>query len=221
MPQLQMQKRYSTLTCNPKFKAVLLGEVGVGKSSLFRRIKDNIFDERLQATIGIESCSRSFDVDGEKISFQIWDTAGVEKFSTPTRNYYRNTQALLLVYSVDDPTSLQRLTKWIRNAEDQAPKATRFLIGNKCDQEKSISDESANNFAATYECADIFLTSAKTGEGIDQALVKITEELLNSYQVAFMMESSFPCNITSTYEESISLSKDKNNNSMKDKSCCF
>ena len=41
--------------------------------------------------------------------------------------------------------------------------ATRFLIGNKCDQEKSISDESDNNFAATYECADIFLTSAKTG----------------------------------------------------------
>ncbi|KAK3581082.1 hypothetical protein CHS0354_033870 [Potamilus streckersoni] len=221
MTQLNRQKRFSCLKGNPKFKAVLLGEAGVGKSALFHRIKDDVFDERLQATIGIESCSKSFDVDGEKISLQIWDTAGVEKYRTLTRNYYRNTQALLLVYSVDDPTSLQCLTKWILDAENQAPMAMRFIIGNKCDREKSVSDQSAHNFAATHECADVFITSAKTGEGIDQAFVKITEKLLNSYQGPFLKESSFPCDVTSTYEDSISLSKDNNNNSMKERSCCF
>nr|ADM89081.1 Lea/Rab family small GTPase [Sinohyriopsis cumingii] len=221
MPQHSSQKRFSSLRAAPKFKAVLLGDVGVGKSSLFLRIKDDVFDERLQSTVGIESCLKSLYVDRAEISFQIWDTAGVEKFQSLSRSYYRNTQVVLLVYSVHDSTSLQRLTKWIKDTEDHSPNAMKFLIGNKCDQEKSVSDQSAHNFAATHECADVFLTSAKTGEGIDQALVKITEQLLNSYQRPFMMESPFACDITSTYEDSISLTKDKNNNGKKDRSCCF
>ncbi|KAK3581080.1 hypothetical protein CHS0354_033868 [Potamilus streckersoni] len=221
MPQLSYQKRFSSLRGAPKFKAVLLGEVGVGKSSLFLRIKDDVFNEKLQPTVGIESCFKSLYVDRAEVSFQIWDTSGVEKFHSLTRSYYRNTQVVLLVYSVHDSASLQRLTKWIQDIEHHSPNAMRFLIGNKCDQEKSISDQSAHNFAATNECADVFLTSAKTGEGIDQALVKITEKLLNSYQRPFMMESPFAYNITSTYEDSISLAKDKYNNGKKDRACCF
>ncbi|KAL3860662.1 hypothetical protein ACJMK2_010756 [Sinanodonta woodiana] len=221
MPQLSSQKMFSSLRATPKFKAVLLGDAGVGKSSLFLRIKDDVFDKKLQPTVGIESCFKSLCVDRAEVSFHIWDTAGVEKFQSLTRSYYRNTQVVLLVYSVHDCTSLQRLTKWIQDVEQHSPNAMKFLIGNKCDLEKSVSDQSANNFAATYECADVFLTSAKTGEGIDKALVKITRKLLNSYLGPFMLESHFACDSTSTYEESISLTKDTNNNSVKERSCCI
>ncbi|KAK3581083.1 hypothetical protein CHS0354_033871 [Potamilus streckersoni] len=221
MSQLNKQNQLSPLTDTPRFKAVLLGEGGVGKSSLFLRIKDNVFGETLQPTIGIESCSKSLYVGGEKVLFQIWDTSGVEKFQSLTRSYYRNTQVVLLVYSVQDSTSLQLLTRWIKDADDHAPNAMRFLIGNKCDLEKSLSDQSVNNFAAMHECVNVFSTSAKTGEGIDRALVKITEKLLNSYQGPFMMESPFLCDSTETYEDSISLTKSNKNSGKKDKSCCF
>ena len=60
-------KRRSTVGGPPKFKVVLIGESGVGKSSLFMRLKDDVFGPGIQPTVGIESCSRFVDVDGDKI----------------------------------------------------------------------------------------------------------------------------------------------------------
>lgn len=55
-------------TRGPTYKVVLLGELGVGKTSLFRRIKENIFDEFSTTTQGIDSCTKVFKVDGESIT---------------------------------------------------------------------------------------------------------------------------------------------------------
>ena len=54
-------------TRGPTYKVVLLGELGVGKTSLFRRLKDNTFDEYQTATTGIDSCTRVVKVDGETV----------------------------------------------------------------------------------------------------------------------------------------------------------
>lgn len=151
------------------FKVVLLGEAGVGKSSIFLRLKENVFGESLQPTVGIESCSKVVKIDGQSITvsikllllctcisrntstylmivqqasnftrptytcifpdnflylfkkFSIWDTAGAERFKTITRNYYRNTHAVLLVYSCDDPSSLHYLAQWAEDCSQYAP----------------------------------------------------------------------------------------------------
>ena len=57
----------------PTYKVVLLGELGVGKTSLFKRLKDNTFDEYQTATTGIDSCTKVMKVDGEQIMVSVWN----------------------------------------------------------------------------------------------------------------------------------------------------
>ena len=68
---MRAAKRRSTVGGPPKFKIVLLGEQGVGKSSLFMRLKDDVFGPDVQPTAGIESCSKLVDIDGDQIVVSI------------------------------------------------------------------------------------------------------------------------------------------------------
>lgn len=203
-------KRRSTVGGPPKFKIVLLGETGVGKSSLFMRLKDDVFGPGIQPTVGIESCSKLVEVDGDQIVLQVWDTAGVERYRTLTRNYYRNTHASFLVYSVDNPSTLHYLSKWIQDIHDSAPNAMRFLIGNKIDLERLVSDESVQDFAAAHDCDSAFYVSAKTGHGLDDVLLKMGEKLLETFQVPWV-ESE-----TQTFDRTIQINA---NSKRQDPSC--
>ncbi|XP_048763661.1 ras-related protein Rab-1-like [Ostrea edulis] len=181
------------------FKAVLLGEAGVGKSSIFLRLKENVFGERLQPTVGIESCSKVVRIDNQTITLSIWDTAGVERFKTITRNYYRNTHAVFLVFSCDNPSSLHYLSQWADDCSRHAPKALKFLIGNKTDLERLIPVENIDNFAAGFECEDTYFMSAKTGAGVDESFQRIGERLMDVFNTPLIVESH--------YNESIEITK--------------
>ncbi|XP_011425085.2 ras-related protein RabC [Magallana gigas] len=173
------------------FKVVLLGEAGVGKSSIFLRLKENVFGESLQPTVGIESCSKIVKIDGQSITFSIWDTAGAERFKTITRNYYRNTHAVLLVYSCDDPSSLHYLAQWAEDCSQYAPNALKFLIGNKSDLENLIPSESVDNFSAAFECEYTYLFSAKTGNGVEESFERIGERLMDVFNTPLIIESQY------------------------------
>ncbi|XP_060074186.1 ras-related protein Rab-35-like [Ylistrum balloti] len=175
----------------PLFKVILLGEVGVGKSSLFLRVKDNTFIQGLQPTVGIESCVKTLYVEDEKVALVLWDTAGVEKFKTMTRNYYRNTHAAVLVYDVNNPASLQYLSKWANDALDFAPNALRFIMGNKSDLERNVITDSTENFRYAHNCECVLPVSALTGEGIDNALTIIATKLMGAYKTPLFYESLY------------------------------
>ncbi|XP_022319744.2 ras-related protein Rab-1-like [Crassostrea virginica] len=181
------------------FKVVLLGEAGVGKSSIFLRLKENIFGDSLQPTVGIESCSKVMKIDSQNITFSIWDTAGAERFKTITRNYYRNTHAVLLVYSWDDPSSLHYLAQWAEDCTLHAPKALKFLVGNKTDLERLIPAESIDNFSAAFECEYTYLVSAKTGAGIDESFQRIGERLMDVFNTPLIVESQYEHSIEITH----------------------
>lgn len=176
----------------PTYKVVLLGELGVGKTSLFRRVKDNTFDEYQTATTGIDSCTKVIKVQGETVmvsrhvsyilmpaiinlfQLSIWDTAGVERFRTLTRNYYRNAHAAVFVYSVSEASSLHYLSQWIKDTQNFAPNATRMLIGNKIDMEPMEVDElTSKSFAKAHEFDLHFHTSCKSNSGISDAFEQL------------------------------------------------
>ncbi|XP_074645738.1 ras-related protein Rab-1C-like [Tubulanus polymorphus] len=166
-------------TEGPVFKVVLLGEVGVGKTSLFYRLRDNDFKESVKKNNVVNSCSKIVTVGNHKISFTVWDTAGEERFRTLTLNYYRNAHAVVVLYSVDNPSSLHFLPKWVDDANAYAPfGALKLLIGNKCDLGSEIKPDAIDDFKSIY-CIDLaFTLSAKTGEGVEEAFYKIAEKLL-------------------------------------------
>lgn len=153
----------------PTYKVVLLGELGVGKTCLFRRLKDNTFDEFSTATAGIDSCTKTTKVDGDTITMNIWDTAGVERFRTLTRNYYRNAHAAVFIYSVTEVSSLHYLSQWEKDAQSFAPNAVRMLIGNKIDLEAEVDEFTAQSFAKTHAFELDAMISCKTNKGVKEA----------------------------------------------------
>ena len=82
------------------FKLIIIGDTGVGKSCLMRRVMDNEFKVEHQVTIGVEFGSFVFKVDERVIKLQIWDTAGQESFRSVTRIFYRGTDCVFLTYDI-------------------------------------------------------------------------------------------------------------------------
>lgn len=162
----------------PLFKVILLGEAGVGKTAIFHRSKDNIFDERRKTTVGIDSFSLYVKVGDQQVTLGVWDTAGVERFRTITNNYYRGSHAAIFVYSVEEPSSLHYLGHWIRDLEEYSPNAIKILVGNKKDLNSQISNETIEMFNNANDCKLNMLMSAKTGEGIQDAFNAIAKLLV-------------------------------------------
>ena len=94
------------------FKVILLGDGGVGKSSLMNRYVSHKFDTQLFHTIGVEFLNKDLEVDGHFVTIQIWDTAGQEWFRSLRTPFYRGSDCCLLTFSVDDSQSFQNLSNW-------------------------------------------------------------------------------------------------------------
>lgn len=106
----------------------------------------------------------------------------MERFRTITNNYYRGSHAAIFIYSVDEPSSIHYLGHWIRDLEEFAPDALKILVGNKKDLECQISAETIELFNNANGCSLSVLTSAKTGEGVQNtfnAIAKMLVEKLN------------------------------------------
>jgi small GTP-binding protein len=86
-------------------KIIIIGDSGVGKSNILLRYSEGKFVENYMMTIGINFVFKVIALDGIKIKLQIWDTAGQDKYKTITQNYYRNSQGVLIVFSIDSRES--------------------------------------------------------------------------------------------------------------------
>ena len=105
----------------------------------------------------------------------IWDTAGVERFRTLTRNYYRNAHAAVFIYSITDVSSLHYLSQWEKDAQSFAPNAVRMLIGNKTDLEAEVDEFTAQSFSKTHAFELDAVVSCKTGTGINEAFDRLAK----------------------------------------------
>jgi small GTP-binding protein len=82
------------------FKFIVIGDTGVGKTSIIGRLTENRFDSNHEFTVGVEFASKSIMINGKVIKLQIWDTAGQEEFKAITRSYYRSSAAALVVFDI-------------------------------------------------------------------------------------------------------------------------
>lgn len=72
-------------------------------------------------TIGMEFFSKRLEIDGVRVKLQIWDTAGQETFQSIVRNFYKNSDAVFVVYSVADRKSYDAVASWVAEARENAP----------------------------------------------------------------------------------------------------
>ncbi|KAK3703761.1 hypothetical protein QZH41_008440 [Actinostola sp. cb2023] len=132
------------------YKIVLIGDSGVGKSSLLSRFTRNEFDLESKSTIGVEFATRSIQVDGKVIKAQVWDTAGQERYRAITSAYYRGAVGAVLVYDLTKQKTFQDVERWLMEVREHAdPSIVIMLVGNKCDLRhlRAILTEDAKKFA--------------------------------------------------------------------------
>ncbi|MEQ2307358.1 Ras- protein Rab-9A, partial [Ameca splendens] len=156
-------------------KVILLGDGGVGKSSLMNRYVTNKFDAHLFHTIGVEFLNKELEVDGRRVTLQIWDTAGQERFRSLRTPFYRGSDCCLLTFSLDDGQSFQNLSNWKKEfayyADIKDPDSFPFVVlGNKLDvPDRQVSGEDARQWCRENGGHPYFETSAKDATNIASA----------------------------------------------------
>jgi Ras-related protein Rab-1A len=187
------------------FKILLVGNSSVGKSSLFLRFVDDIWNETFVPTIGVDFKIKTIEVEKKNVKLQIWDTAGEERFRTIISSYYKGAHGILLMFDVTDYDSFESLENWLIEIEKNANKnVIKLLIGNKIDLEENrkVSYNQAKDFADSNGIQYIE-TSVKLNTNVNQAFWEIGKELMNATKdKEFIHESN---------KKTITISKNANN----------
>uniref|UniRef100_A0A914DFX8 Uncharacterized protein n=1 Tax=Acrobeloides nanus TaxID=290746 RepID=A0A914DFX8_9BILA len=134
------------------------------------------------STVGIDYRNKLVDVDKYKVKLQIWDTAGQERFRSITSSYYRDADALLLVYDVSNRSSFENIRNWLSQVKEFAKESVQMtLIGNKIDlsSQRKVKIEEAKQLAMAYNIS-YMETSAKTGQNVQEAFHALAKRLVAS-----------------------------------------
>ncbi|XP_051981483.1 ras-related protein Rab-35-like [Xyrauchen texanus] len=163
------------------FKLLIIGDSGVGKSSLLLRFADNTFSGSYITTIGVDFKIRTLEINGEKVKLQIWDTAGQERFRTITSTYYRGTHGVIVVYDVTSAESFVNVKRWLHEINQNCDDVCRILVGNKNDDpgSKVVETNDAQKFAEQMGI-QLFETSAKENVNVEDMFNGITELVLKA-----------------------------------------
>ncbi|EDO17432.1 hypothetical protein Kpol_1037p28 [Vanderwaltozyma polyspora DSM 70294] len=172
-------------------KVIVLGDSGVGKTSLMHRYVNDKYSQQYKATIGADFLTKEVTVDDDKAAtMQVWDTAGQERFQSLGVAFYRGADCCVLVYDVTNSKSFENIKSWrdefLIHANVSSPETFPFVIlGNKIDVEDSkkiVTQKSAQELAKELGDVPLFLTSAKNAINVDQAFEEIARSALQQNQ---------------------------------------
>ena len=164
-------------------KVVLVGESGVGKTSIISRYVSDTFSAVLVSTTGACFSSKTIPYENNvDINFEIWDTAGQERYRALTKVFYKSATVCILVYDITRKNSFEELRKyWISEIKENASEGIILaVVGNKSDmyEFEQVSTNDGMKFA--QDVGAIFqLTSAKKSLGIDDLFLSIGEKFVH------------------------------------------
>eukprot|EP00002_Diphylleia_rotans_P000156 TRINITY_DN10083_c0_g4_i1.p1 TRINITY_DN10083_c0_g4~~TRINITY_DN10083_c0_g4_i1.p1 ORF type:complete len:202 (+),score=35.98 TRINITY_DN10083_c0_g4_i1:129-734(+) len=171
-----MNGRLSQIPPERTLKVIMLGNSGVGKTSILHRFMNGTAPDSTVSTIGAEMYEKVYNQGPQRYRLQLWDTAGEEKFRSVTASYFRNGNAVLLVYDVADMASFYELRPWIQDVKNYfgENQVAIIMVANKVDRERMVDSSSAKSCAEEMrvEYAEI---SVKTGEGCDDLWTRMAE----------------------------------------------
>lgn len=166
-------------------KVIILGDSGVGKTSLMNQYVSKKFTNQYKVTIGADLIKKEVSVDGKTVTMQIWDTAGQERFQSLGVAFYRGADCCVLAFDVTVGKSFDNLDSWrdefLVKASPQDPDSFPFvLLGNKCDIDKSgkVRKDKVHTWCGTKNGIPYFETSAKEAIGVDDAFMEIARRAL-------------------------------------------
>ena len=206
-------------TYDPVLKIVLVGEVGVGKTTLLTQFAECKVDPDRKSTVQVDFKERSIKVQGNHMKLEIWDTVGHEKHRRLTNNFYRGSKGALIVYDITNRESFDMINLWLQALDEVVGEdLPKILIGNKKDLavNRVIKEYQGEEFATTLGIP--FLeTSALKLDDVEKAFIMLVNEYFAKQESQAIPFSSSQAEI----RNSIILQKDnKPVNDPKASGCC-
>ena len=164
-------------------KIVLVGDSGTGKTNILMNYINNSFYSNSKSTVGVDFYSKSLNIKGNLIKFDIWDSSGQERYKSITTVYYKDAKGFLIVYDITSKTSFDNIEKWIDEILKVVQNPIIILIGNKIDlnEGRTVSIEEALQKAEKYNC-DFYEVSALDGKNIDFIFINLVYKILKKIE---------------------------------------
>jgi len=166
------------------YKVLLLGDTTVGKTCFLMKYTDKTFQDIHMATIGLDYRLKSMKLkSGKNIKLQIWDTAGQDRFRAITKNYYKGSHGIILIYDVTNIQTFENVKSWVNQIREEAStNVIIYIAANKIDmeEERKVSKEEGEKLA--QELGFPFMeTSAKSGVNINETFDDLVERIDKVY----------------------------------------
>ena len=164
-------------------KIVLLGETSVGKTSIITRFTQNSFNPNTLSSLNAQFVTKTIEINSEKITFDLWDTAGQEKYRSLAKIFYKDAKVIIFVYDITNKKSFDEIKNyWYNETKENVEEENVIfcLVGNKNDlyEEEKISEKDAQEFADSIN-AIFKSTSALSNTGIPNLFDNVVRKILN------------------------------------------
>ena len=194
-------------------KLILLGETAVGKTSIINRYVQDSFSDSLMSSTSMAYVQKKITLNRQKISLNIWDTVGQEKFRSLSKLFFKDTKIVILVYSIVDKKSFDNLSYWLNSVKETI--GSDFIlgvVGNKCDLflEQKVDEELGAEFAKNNGGIFEQISAKENRTGLDNYITKLVSEYLKLN----------PQEITNKSNNSIHLFKEDENTEEVKAGCC-
>lgn len=170
------------------FKLVMVGNSGVGKTSLVQYEIQNTFKNESESTIIFNHLFKNYSIFDKIVRLQIWDLCGQEEYQSSIKSFYKSSLCNIIVFSLDDLESFNMVNRWIEDIKDNhnSDDYILVLIGNKTDLEKErvVSKEKIEEFCKDNQIENYYEASAKTGENVHE----IFKDLVRKLFIKFAMQ---------------------------------
>jgi small GTP-binding protein len=172
-----------------RFKISVVGDGGVGKTSLIRKFTLGSFKKDFVPTIGAQFSVFDLELESDKLRLLLWDIAGRDTFRFLRERFYKNSRAAIIVYTLEDNElgidSFEHISDWNEDIRRFCGNIPVVLFANKADlvDKKDIDHSILQEIVEKNGFLGYYVTSAKSGKGVQQAFNKIIEELYNSYKI--------------------------------------
>jgi len=168
------------------YKVVLVGEGGVGKTSLIKQFVYKQFSDKYMKTLGTNIYKKQIThptFAGKNIQLQIWDVLGQKVFKSIIKVAFHNANGVIFVSDLTDRKTLEGLDAWVSYAYEHCPKASFIFLANKNDvPEKQFGKEELGKYSYQFN-SPFFFTSAKTGENVEVAFTGISRAILEGKKI--------------------------------------
>jgi len=170
------------------FKITIIGDGGVGKTSLIKKFTQGSFQKEYIKTIGAQFSEYDAEIRGDAIRLLFWDIAGQDDFLFLRPSFYRESRAAIIVYSLEEndlgKRSFEDITNWYEDIKNYCGDIPIVIFANKVDliKENNLDRTNIQELVKKQGFLGYYLTSAKTGQGVHEAFNAIINRLYSKYK---------------------------------------